>query len=170
MDIIMQEKGISEKNFKGMDIIKVEIEEVFAQTPAVIIAIVKDGEEEGKRVDHMAEEIYHKYFRDIKIDESIEVEHINEASKPLTVLQLNHNEQYYFHAKTKIKELEQWVKENIGKWTLFDGKNDHVEVEKTTGDFGWKIKIINNHTGSEQKYFTPYKKVLDIIKLDKIKK
>ncbi len=110
MNICMQERGISEKNFKGMDILKIEIEEVYSQVPAVMIAIVTAGEEEGKRVDNVAEEIYHKYYR--KVDEKVKEKDIQKLlGKETFVMQVGPDVNVKFDDAKDAKSIQKKIED-----------------------------------------------------------
>ena len=62
-DILMNEKGISEKSFSQLAQLKISIEETFEENKVLIEPLVEKCLSKGYRVDYTAEILYHDFFR-----------------------------------------------------------------------------------------------------------
>jgi hypothetical protein len=61
--IMMDTEGISEKSFKLLDELKINIENVFDKNRTEIESLIKDCQEKDYRVEYTAEKVYYDFFK-----------------------------------------------------------------------------------------------------------
>ncbi|MBW2998756.1 hypothetical protein KY321_04410 [Candidatus Woesearchaeota archaeon] len=61
-DVIMEERGISEKAFSDLDSVRNEVEKICSEKPE-IYEKAEEYYQSGKRLAWLAEEIYYNYFK-----------------------------------------------------------------------------------------------------------